>query len=273
MMMQNHFDSAVSNPFEMRLRAVTGVDGVAVANILSAFGPGRDFRSKRDIVPEGKPAESLLVLTEGWACRYRLLRDGRRQIITLLLPGDVCNPDVLAWDRADYGVASLTACTVIDASVTALRTMILRMPDIAQAWMKLILADNAMLAEHNACLGRRSAREHLAHLLCELFLRLKTVGRADVRNFSLPITQEEIGDTLGLTPVHVNRVLQVLRNEGVISFQGHKVTILNRDQLRAEAGFDGRYLHSGADLRLLDSRAPVAGVAAPSAAHSQPART
>lgn len=269
MMMQNHFDGATGDPFEMRLRAVTGVDGVAVANILSAFGPGRDVRGKRDVVPEGKPAESLLVLTEGWACRYRLLRDGRRQIVTLLVPGDICNPDVLAWDRADYGVASLTPCTVIQADVTALRTMILRTPEISQAWMKLILADNAMLSEHNACLGRRSAREHLAHLLCELFLRLKTVGRADVRNFHLPVTQEEIGDTLGLTPVHVNRVLQLLRNEGVISFQGHKVTILNRDRLRAEAGFDGRYLHCGADLRLLDSRAPAADAAVASAAHSR----
>ena len=233
------------SPFQRRLQAIRCIDGISVLPILNLFGAERQFGSKREIARDAMSHNRIVVLIEGWACRYRLLPDGRRQIVMLLLPGDVCNPDVLACSHTSYTIMSLTPCTVIEADATALRALMLSSSQITQAWMNLIFADTAMLAERNACLGRRSAREHIAHFLCELFIRLRRVGRANTDNFTMRATQEEIADILGLTSVHVNRVLMVLRAEGLVSVHGPCVTILDWARLRIRAGFESRYLHIG----------------------------
>jgi CRP-like cAMP-binding protein len=245
----------MGNPFEHRLKTIRCIDESGISQVLALFGPERHFDGKRGIARDAMSHNRIMVLTEGWACRYRLLPDGRRQIVMLLLPGDVCNPDVLAWSQTSYVVMSLTPCSVIEADATELQDLMVRSAQIAQAWMNLIFADNAMLAERNACLGRRSAREHLAHFLCELFIRLRRVGRATIDSFALRVTQEEIADTLGLTTVHVNRVLMVLRAEGMVSVQGQCVTILDWARLRIGGGFESRYLNNGTGTRPADDRA------------------
>jgi len=263
-------DGRNESPFQRRLQAIRCIDGISVLPILNLFGSERQFGGKREIASEAIARNRIMVLIDGWACRYRLLPDGRRQIIMLLLPGDVCNPDVLACSNTSYTVMSLTPCTVIEADAAELRSLMLSSSKIAQAWMNLIFADTAMLAERNACLGRRSAREHLAHFLCELFIRLRRVGWANSDNFVMRATQEEIADTLGLTAVHVNRVLMVLRAEGLVSVHGHCVTILDWARLRVRAGFESRYLHiDGAGSAARDhANAFKAGEALLS--HSQP---
>jgi len=255
----------MGNAFELRLQAIRCIDEPHISQVLALFGPERLFAGKRDIARDAMSHNRIMILTEGWACRYRLLPDGRRQIAMLLLPGDVCNPDVLVWNQTNYVLMSLTSCSVMEADVPELHDLMLSSSQIAQAWMNLIFADNAMLAERNACLGRRSAREHLAHFLCELFVRSRRVGLANVDNFPLRVTQEEIADTLGLTAVHVNRVLMVLRAQGMVSVHGQSVTILDWTRLRMEAGFESRYLNNGVATRSPDDQSKdLARVASPS---------
>lgn len=231
------------NPFGARLRGLTRLGGTELGVLERACGPARHVRAKAELVREGERPERLHVLLDGWACRVKLLPDGRRQIAGLVLPGEICDLDSLYAPKSDYAVAMLTACTVTTLDCAALRAQAAQHPAIAEALGFLLVVDNAMLTERNASLGRRSAREHLSHLLCELLLRLTLVGRARGNGYTLPITQEDIGDVLGLTSVHVNRVLQRLRNEGLIQQRGHDLVICEWSTLRKIAAFQPAYLH------------------------------
>lgn len=235
-------DSSV-NLFLARLRRLTQLGEQEVVMVERTCGPARQVRAKADIIREGERPEGLHVLLDGWACRFKLLPDGRRQIAGLVLPGDVCDLDSLYAQRSDYGVATLTACTVASIDRAVLRGLAAQHAAISEAIGLLLVIDNGMLTERNASLGRRSAREHLAHFLCELLMRLTLVGRARGNGYTLPITQEDISDVLGLTSVHVNRVLQGLRNEGLIQQRGHNLVICEWNTLREIAAFQTTYLH------------------------------
>lgn len=232
-----------ASPFLARLRRLTQLGEQELALIERACGPARQVRAKAEILHEGEHPGRLHVLLDGWACRFKLLPDGRRQIAGLVLPGDVCDLDGLYAQKSDYGVATLTACTVVSIDREVLRDLAAQHAAISQAIGLLLVIDNGMLTERNASLGRRSAREHLAHFLCELLIRLTLVGRARGNGYTLPITQEDISDVLGLTSVHVNRVLQGLRNEGLIQQRGHDLVICEWSTLRKVATFQTIYLH------------------------------
>lgn len=253
------------NPFLTRLRLLTRLDDDDLAAIGGLAGETRQVRARADLVREGDRIDRLHVLLDGWACRVRLLPDGRRQITSLLIPGDLCDLDALHLRISDFGVTTLTPCVVAPLNGAALRELAAARPPIGEALSWLGAVENAMLAERNACLGRRSAREHLAHLLCELLVRLTVVGQATVNGFTLPITQEEIGDVLGLTAVHVNRVLQGLRSEGLIEQQGRRLVIRDWTALRHAAAFRPDYLHlEGIDGEARDRAVmPWASTAAP----------
>ena len=233
----------MDNPFLTRLRRLTQLNEAERVALEQTCGEPRHARAKADLVREGEQSERLHVLLDGWACRFKLLRDGRRQITALILPGEICDLDSLYVQRSDYAVATLTACTVATIDRKALRDLAAQHPGIAEALGFLIAIDNAMLTERGACLGRRSAREHLAHFLCELLMRLTVVGQARGSGYMLPVTQEEIGDVLGLTAVHVNRVLNGLRNDGIIDQKGQNLVISEWSVLRQIAGFRPDYLH------------------------------
>ena len=233
----------IDDPFLMRLRRLTKLGEGDIAAIERACGAQRKVRAKADLVREGDRPERLHILLDGWACRFKLLLDGRRQITALLLPGDICNLDSLYVSRSDYGVAALTVCTVTTLDLKTLRRLTDKHPPISRALGFLLAVDNAMLTERSACLGRRSAREHLAHFLCETLMRLTLVSRAHGNGYTVPITQEEIGDVLGLTAVHVNRVIQSFRNDGMIERSGHDLIICEWSELRQIAAFRPDYLH------------------------------
>lgn len=233
----------IDNPFLIRLRRLTRLGEGELAGLERACAASRQASAKADLVHEGDRPERLHILLEGWACRFKLLPDGRRQITALLLPGDICDLDSLYLGRSDYGVATLTACTVTTLDLEALRRLAAQQPAVSEALGFLIAVDNAMLTERSAGLGRRSAREHLAHFLCETLLRLTLVGRARGNGYTLLITQDEIGDVLGLTAVHVNRVIQSFRNDGVIERSGHNLIICEWNVLRQIGAFRPGYLH------------------------------
>ena len=202
----------------------------ACAGVIS-IAPDTDLRR------EGEALDRLHVLLDGWACRTKLLVDGRRQIPMLLLPGDICDLDGLESPRLPYGVITLTPCRVAVWPHHALATVMRDHPSIGAALLRLALVENAMMTQGIVVLGRHCAREKVAHLLCEIVVRLEAVGRAEPDRCDLPLTQAEMADVLGLSSVHLNRVLQELRGEGLIHLAAERLTVLNHAGLCAVGQF------------------------------------
>ncbi|WP_170841897.1 Crp/Fnr family transcriptional regulator [Sphingomonas gellani] len=234
---------AIPDAFLTRLKQMAGLGDADLDILHGLYEDERSVRARVELIAQGTRTQRLHVLIDGWACRYRLLADGRRQITELLLPGDICDLDALYVRNSDFAVMTLMPCTVVTLDRTALRTASQRSAGIADALGWLGAVENAMLAERNACLGRRSAREHLAHLFCELLVRLTVVGRTRGGGFHMPLTQEEMADVLGLTSVHINRVLQGLKTDGLVEQRGHDFVLPDWNALRQEAGFRADYLH------------------------------
>lgn len=229
--------SCEQHPFFKRLASLTGLPRDAMSKI-AALEVGREtLRAHTRIALQDAPCDDLHILLDGWAGRYTLLSDGRRQITTVLLPGEVCDVGLLYLGHCSQSVTALTDCTVARIGCSPLRALLLQQSSIANAFAKLLAIENAALGARIASLGRRSARERVAHLLCDLFTRLQAIERADARGYHLPLTQEEIADVLGLTAVHVNRVLKVLRGERMIERRGHQIIISDPEQLRRVASF------------------------------------
>lgn len=208
----------------------------------AAAQPLRPYPAGIDLVTEGHTTDRLLVLTEGWACRYKTTRDGSRQIVALIVPGEVANLDTLMFDQPDYGVRSLTPVKTVAITCEDALALAASHPGIGRTLTRLALAENAILRQWALCLGRQSARQRLAHLLCELGERLVPGAESGI-SFELPLTQEQIADALGLTPVHVNRTLQQLRNDGLVETSSRTISLPDISRLRDLAGFDATYLH------------------------------
>jgi CRP-like cAMP-binding protein len=231
------------NPLLRRLHAATDLTDAECDALMAAFHAPRRIGAGRPIAQQGERPNRLHILTEGWAARSKLLANGHRHLPMLLLPGDLCDVDALHVQRLDYAVTALTTCEVVAIDREALLAVVREHPAVGDALAWLTFRENAILAESLASHGRRSAQEHLAHLLCELRVRLAAVGAADAHGYPLPITQEALADATGLTSVHVNRTLQALRTSGMITLCNHRVTIHDPDALTATAGFDAGYLH------------------------------
>ena len=207
-----------------------------------AVSPVRTVAPNIDLVREGDRADALFIVTNGWACRYATTRDGSRQLPALLVPGDVANLDSLMFDRLDYGVRTITHSKIVALPRDRALALSAQHPGIARTFTWLGLVENAIQSKWMLAIGRRSALERLAHLLCELSVRLGA-GHDGESSFPFPLTQEQVGDALGLTSVHVNRMTQHLRANGLIASASRTITIPDVAKLRQIAGFDPRYLH------------------------------
>jgi CRP-like cAMP-binding protein len=195
------------------------------------------------LASRGADAAALCYLSEGWAFRHQTTRNGSRQISGLALPGDFANLDVLAFAQIDYGVRMLTAGTIFALPRDGALALGERYPGIAAMFARQAFVENAILSRWTLCLGRMSAAERLAHLLCEVAARLGHDDLTEQPVFDMPLTQEQLADALGLTAVHVNRMLQQLRGEGLIATRGRSLTILLYAMLRARCDYDPAYLH------------------------------
>ncbi|WP_404286803.1 Crp/Fnr family transcriptional regulator [Microvirga sp. RSM25] len=202
------------------------------------------YKADQDIVREGDtPAECCLVL-EGMVFRYLVLDDGRRQIMGFYIPGDIPDLQSLHITTMDHSVATLVPTTVAFIPHQSLNDLNARHPTIANALWRDTIVDAAMFRLWMVSLGQKSAHERLAHLLCELLVRFKAVGLAeDEHTCAFPMTQTELGDALGLTTVHVNRVIQDLRRDGLITLGKGSLCINDWERLRQRAKFNPLYLH------------------------------
>lgn len=195
-----------------------------------------------DILVEGTELRSIVLLVEGWACRYKQLENGKRQITGVFLPGDLCEPFGALPATIDYTLSALTPVLLARVAPHDMLRVARASPRIEEAlWWDLLLT-GALDREHMVSLGRRSATERLGHFFCEMHLRMGMVGLADQSSYDLPFTQADLADLLGLSAVHVNRSLQELRGSGLLSFRGRRATIHNVRALRELSMFDPAYL-------------------------------
>jgi CRP-like cAMP-binding protein len=204
--------------------------------------------SGRDLEVEGLSSRSLVLVLDGWACRYKQLEDGRRQIISLFVPGDLSEPFGTLPSLKDSSIGALTPLTYARLQPEELQRIARENAGIHQALWWDLLVTMSMQDERVVSLGRRSASERLGHLFCELCARLDLVGLAEGNTFDMPMTQADLGDLLGLSTVHVNRSLQELRGSGLISLRNRRLIIHDVEELGAISLFDPAYLHVGNGL-------------------------
>ncbi len=201
------------------------------------------FAADSNIVSEGQAPRSVFLLKEGMAARYRSLPDGGRQIMTFLIPGDLCNAHMFLLKTMDHSIGTVTPVRVAAIPRERIMDLFHHHPRIASGLWWSSLQEEAMLRERIVSLGRRDARGRIAYLLCELLWRYAAVGLTEGEVFRLPLTQTDLGDALGLTPVHVNRVLKDFRGRHLITMEHRMLHLLDVDGLQKIAAFNKDYLH------------------------------
>jgi CRP-like cAMP-binding protein len=238
------------SPLSRKLSAYVALGDGDLAILAGLHRRRRSFLPGHELVHEGQRHASAFILADGWACSYKLLPGGERQIVDIQVPGDFLGLRSILFRTSDHSVEALTrieasevrAADVLDAFSTA--------PRLATAVLWAISRDEAMVVEHLVNLGRRNAEERTAHFMLELAARLRLVGRGDSGGFDCPLTQYQLADTLGLSAVHINRVLRHLREEGMLTFQNGRVVFDDVARLCDLAQFDSAYLdHDGPLLR------------------------
>jgi CRP-like cAMP-binding protein len=203
----------------------------------------KDIAAGEDLVREGdKPSHSILLLS-GFAARYTLVDDGRRQIMAVHVTGDFVDLHSFVLKTMDHSVGALTRCKIALVPHDFLQGITERLPHLTRLLWLDTLVDASTHREWIVGMGRRSALEQLAHFVCELYVRLEVLGLVDGGSFELPLTQTDLGDALGLSLVHINRTVRELRESGLVAWRGAQVTIKNWDKLVALAQFDPTYLH------------------------------
>ena len=196
----------------------------------------------RDIVSPGQRVDHSCLIVDGLAARFDQMRDGRRQLTALHLPGDMCDLHSVVAPIPGWGIQALTATTVAHIPHSALRALVTSHPAIALAFWRDTTLDASILAKWTANLGRKDSLGRLAHLLCEVALRSEQAGLGTTGAFPLPATQAQLADALGITPVHVNRMFQRLRKDALVRCEGRMVHIGDWSRLATIADFDPGYL-------------------------------
>ena len=202
----------------------------------------RQFRRRQTVFAEGTRSQSVFFVVEGFLIRYRILRDGQRQIVDLAIPGDFTGVPSCFYHDALFTVKALTNATVAVVPLERIVGLFKTQPPLAAKIFWAFSCEMAVVAEHLVAVGRRSAEERIAHFLLELLTRLQKVGLAEERGFDLPLSQDVISDALGLSLAYVNRVLRRLSDDGLLSIKDQKVTITDIEELSALADFEHTYL-------------------------------
>ena len=203
----------------------------------------QEYAPDQDILVEDQSIDECHVILTGLAMRYKLLPDGERQIMAFLIPGDLCDAEVFVLDKMDHSVGAITATTTAVIPAETMRTLLREVSPMSEALWWGTMTDLAVLRERLVDIGRRDARERVAHLIFEMLVRYRTIGTTDDDVMPWPITQDELADATGLTTVHINRTLRQLREDGLIDVNRREMTVLDPDRLRQISGFNPNYLH------------------------------
>ena len=226
-----------------RLDARIPLGDVATQAVLALPHRVRRLRAHELFLREGQRPQTSTVLIDGYLYRHKLVQDGGRQIVAIHIPGDFIDLQNILLDEADHNIQALTAATIAEFPHAEMLDLAFRHPTIGKALWRESLVEASLFREWIANIGRRDARARVAHLLCEMAVRREAAGLGPRDRFELPMTQEQIGDALALTAVHVNRTLRALESDGLIGRSKRAITVADWRGLRAAADFNENYLH------------------------------
>lgn len=207
------------------------------------LGPVKRLQRGQDVFRAYEKSTEVNVLLEGWATRYKMTKDGHVQTLAFLLPGDLCNIHVTLVDRMDHSLCAITPATFASITRENIEKLYASQPRLSRAFFWSMLVDESILREWLVNIGSRSASKRVAHLFCELLTRAWAAGLTDDHSLPFPITQQQLGDAMGITSVHTSRVLTYLRNEGLVCFHNHHLDILDWARIKSFAEFEPAYLH------------------------------
>ena len=237
----------------LRLEAFTRLSTEDKAALSKISKTSRVIAPRRDLIREGESPQYIHLMLDGWACRYKTLPDGRRQIVAFFIPGDFCDLNVYILKAMDHSIGAITRLAVSDISRDEMDKVTSNHPRVTQAFWWEALVNGAIQREWTLNVGQRSAYERIGHLLVELFLRLRTVGLTMGMSCDFPLTQNDLADATGLTAVHVNRTLQELRRDGLIELERKRLNIPDLQRLMDASMFNANYLHLDHEGRHLDA--------------------
>lgn len=226
-----------------RLRTTSAVTDEDIKAVQALPITVRDYPAERNIVSDGQKATECCLIIRGFCARSKTTSEARRQILSIHIPGEI--PDLMSLHLhvMDHDLSTLTPCTLGFIHHETLRLLHRRQPNLADMFWRDTLIDASMFREWIVNVGQRPAPARLAHVIVELRERLKVIGRIEGDSFEMPLTQEQIGEALGITAVHANRVIKQLRQDGIVAFHRGHVEVLDENKLMELAGFDSRYLH------------------------------
>lgn len=227
----------------LKLRARENVSAAEEKAVRDLVSGTRQVPAHQTIIRRGEEVNLSLLLLDGWLGRTKDVLKGHRQILELHVPGDFADLHSFTLKTLDHDVISLTPATVATVPHERLERLTEQHPHLARLYWLMTNIDAAIQRESTLSLGRRSAEGRVAHLFCELFERLRVADLVNGDSYDFPLTQSQISECLGLTPVHINRTLQSLRAKGVLTLENRRLTIVDRAQLNAIAEFDPSYLY------------------------------
>lgn len=233
----------MENRFIDKLQGFGALTTAEVAALAEATSRRKKVSLKTDLIREGDSPGPVFVMLEGWACRYKILPNGTRQVLAYLMPGDCCDLHTGLLAEMDHSIQVITPAVVATVDRTAMDALLDEYRGIAKAMYIAQLVDEGTMRAWITSMGRRTSIERVAHLMCELYLRARNVGLAFEPELNLPLSQVLLADSLGMTPVHVNRVLKTLRLRGAMTLQRGSLLIADPAKLANLAGFDENYLH------------------------------
>jgi len=232
------------NPLMLRLEQFTAFEPSERerVNALLAF-PRKSFARGKVIISEGDKVDNIHLVLTGLATRSKTLPDGDRQLMAFLVPGDLCDIEVFVLEAMDHDIVALSDTTCVLIPADEIRSLLTESTNITRALWWSTMTDSAVLREWIVNHGKRESRERLAHIFCELLIRYRVVDGTSDDTIPFPMTQEELAEATGMTPVHVNRMLGQLRSEGLIRLDNKTLSILDFEGLKQVAHYEVNYLH------------------------------
>lgn len=233
----------MTNRFVEKLRGFSQLGDADVAELVALTSRSRVSKIRHDLIREGDRPGPVFVMIEGWACRYKILPSGTRQVLAFLMPGDACDLHIGRLAEMDHSIQTITPARVATIERVDMDELMRRRPAIAKAMYIAQLVDEGTMRAWITSMGRRTSIERVAHLMCELYLRARDIAMTGEATLTLPLSQVLLADALGMTSVHINRVLKDLRIAGAMTLHRGSLEVRDPDKLVRIAGFDEGYLH------------------------------
>jgi CRP-like cAMP-binding protein len=244
------------NPLIRKMQHLVPLTADEEEVLASVCSESHDVTAGQDVVRDGERPRNCHLLMSGTVCRYKALDGGRRQILSLQFPGDILDAQSFLLGAMDHSISALTRCRIGVIPHTTMVEITEGYPRLGRAIWTDMLVDAAALRQWIANIGHRNAHGRIAHLICEIYVRSEAVGLAEDRQVEWPMTQGDLADAVGISPVHVNRTLQQLRSEGLIALKSKTLHILDFEGLKRAGEFDPEYLHLAPSRVAKEAMAP-----------------